>query len=609
MFSLSNLSRIPVVCAIIVFFYLHRRHVKKLRREDAQDKYKSLDFGMDGSDLPTTGKKGKKGKKDKNAPEMMGTDLESEKAFRKDRGMSMDMGSPYLLPPDMQGSRESLHSLSRTIHGGDDRYRPAASFVGNDGASIHSFPSRLGDDSPYSPSNPPKRNISLANKEHDFAFGVDSPPLPEVPEVAHARGNPAPDAATAGLLPPSLDPDTRDSYIVKDGGDLRRSNNYLGAFINDRASSMDPDKQIPKSSDGFPDAPLPTLQQNDERKSPPTAMTARPEVALAHQQSYEAPIIEISEDKEVLDNEFGDGFKVTPPSVHRTSDPNENPFESNHHELDSSEIHAPEALHAGLDAPELGYDLRRLSMGFVPLPPEDPSDDAEQRANRIRSFYKEYFDDSKPGPVGDEYYEDYGESYLGDVAVFDPESGQFIMGGNAPFAQPVTRRAMTPPPRAPPRFQGPPRHGPSMSNGPFMGQVPRAFSSQSGRMGPGPPGARRPGPPRKALPPPSPLRVLPTPHMLKDDSFLPMDFAPPSTAKDRAAGRPSTPTGGLKPYSPMLPAHQPLVSAFDDLAVMPSPSVYSLYSVTSANLSQTCSSKIRDIYCSGLCTTTEIPQR
>jgi hypothetical protein len=27
------------------------------------------------------------------------------------------------------------------------------------------------------------------------------------------------------------------------------------------------------------------------------------------------------------------------------------------------------------------------------LPPEDPADNPEQRANRIRSFYKEYFDE------------------------------------------------------------------------------------------------------------------------------------------------------------------------------------------------------------------------
>ena len=35
------------MCAILVLLYLHRRNVKKLRSEDANDKHKSLDFGLD----------------------------------------------------------------------------------------------------------------------------------------------------------------------------------------------------------------------------------------------------------------------------------------------------------------------------------------------------------------------------------------------------------------------------------------------------------------------------------------------------------------------------------------------------------------------------------
>lgn len=34
------------------------------------------------------------------------------------------------------------------------------------------------------------------------------------------------------------------------------------------------------------------------------------------------------------------------------------------------------------------------------MPSDDPQENPEERANRIRSFYKEYFDDSKPEPAG-----------------------------------------------------------------------------------------------------------------------------------------------------------------------------------------------------------------
>jgi hypothetical protein len=70
------------------------------------------------------------------------------------------------------------------------------------------------------------------------------------------------------------------------------------------------------------------------------------------------------------------------------------------------------------------------------------------------------------------------------------------------------------------------------------------------------------------------LNVLPTPHMLKDDSFAlfnSMDFAPPTSARERQAGRPESPRGGRIPYSPIVPAHVPLASSFVEIAAMPSP--------------------------------------
>jgi hypothetical protein len=62
--------------------------------------------------------------------------------------------------------------------------------------------------------------------------------------------------------------------------------------------------------------------------------------------------------------------------------------------------------------------------------------------------------------------------------------------------------------------------------------------------------------------------------MLKDDNFAIInaaDFAPPPSYKDRREGRSQSPMGERRPYSPALPAYKPIVSAFDDLAPIPSP--------------------------------------
>jgi hypothetical protein len=94
-------------------------------------------------------------------------------------------------------------------------------------------------------------------------------------------------------------------------------------------------------------------------------------------------------------------------------------------------------------------------------------------------------------------------------------------------------------------------------------QGPRAFSA-SGRM----------GPPRKPMPPPAALTTLPTPSKLRDDTLAimnPLDFAPPQTFRDRVAGRSESPLGERRPYSPAVPSFVPVVSAFDELAPIPSP--------------------------------------
>ncbi|KAK2748703.1 hypothetical protein FQN57_000284 [Myotisia sp. PD_48] len=639
---------IPLTAALIVFFFLHRRHVKKLRKEDANDKHKSLDFGMDY--VPPT--------KTKDRALTPGSDAgfhgDSEKAaHRRGPGLSMDWAmdsSPYFLPPAIHGSQESLHSLSRSFHGDGDKYRPATNFTPGDNGSMRSgrtgrkntggmddASSFTGSTSKYAHGDEMQHGLL-----HNAQRMSKSPPLwssnqqsrsPTPPAAVHL--SPSGDRDELGL--PSFSQSSNDKLRVSDSGRdlaLRGSHNYLRAFIqsgdkpdqdniprqqspplskdlpNDPpvsygvASSTPPAPpqapptskyveptstyELPSSKNEQPtskyEQPTSTYEQPtskyEERTStyeqptstyeqpiskyeqpsstPVTATTTTSLKPAEHSNQAQTPQISINFDDDRSDYGDRDSRNFTVPQV------NVLPAEAEH------KAPAPEAAEASVDDfydsyYDGGYqfDTRRLTMGIRPLPPEDPSDNPEQRANRIRSFYKEYFDDSKP--FQQDYYEDYG-----------PEAHQLnYMPDPPPFAQPVGRRAMTPPPRMPPGM--PPRrqpgaasafgfaHGPghhpsgSMSSGPG----PRAFSSASGRI----PNRG----PKKPLPPPSPLHALPTPHMLKDDIILPIDFAPAANAGARRMGRAETPQGGLRPYMLAVPAHIPLASSYDDLAMVPSP--------------------------------------
>lgn len=587
-------SRIPVVAAIILFIILHRRHLRKQREEDNDDRHASLDFGM--GDVPQPGRA-----KKRPMPGMLETNF-GEKSAHRHNQMSMDLGmtSPYLLPPELQSSRESLHSLSRTIHQNEDPYRPVTQYYPGDGASIRSQ-SRQGPDgaSIYTSSSkaaskfqdgtegllanaarmsrssppvatafiPPPRQNSLPQKNPSVntvevnagdSTPQSPPPYPVEPPQAHihessipGNGSPAgplPDHGLAPALNTSMD--GRASYASSGDAGLRQSNNYLGSIIEAQDPSA-PDNTAERGAALTSErSPLPANPQPIRKQSL--------NILQSSHQSLSGEV-----------DEIGDGFKVTPPSPGLEKD-----AEHTRGQRQSMSAAPEEFAHAGLNAPAL--DPRRLSMGLRPLPPDAVTevDDPEVRANRIRSFYKEYFDESKPAPEG-QYHEDYDENYLGDAAYFDPDSNNFVM----PYAQPVTRRAMTPPPSGPrfqgarmpgPRFQGPPRamHGSMGGMSSISGmrgpQGPRAFSSASGRM----------GPPRKPMPPPAALTTLPTPSKLRDDTLAimnPLDFAPPQTFRDRVAGRSESPLGERRPYSPAVPSFVPVVSAFDELAPIPSP--------------------------------------
>ncbi|RAL61031.1 hypothetical protein DID88_010127 [Monilinia fructigena] len=457
---------IPVVGAIILFTILQRRYVKKSREEDANDPTKNMDFGM-GRISRTAG------------GESSSTNFDDEKGGRT-RQMSLDLGgkSPYLLPPELQNSRESLHSLSRTIHQNEDPYRPVHEAVGNRANPMRPKQSRNGSSimtGTTAPSNDAGSMDGQGLLSNAAAMSRTTPP-------------------STGFVPP---PRTNSIPTVY------QALQYLNYRL----------RQLFPSSDSKPAT---------TRKAPPPAINTQTTTPRSVPQEQPRP-----RNSEISD--YGDGIEVTPPSPVR-------PIANNKANRYSMDVPPEEFAQAGLGAP--GFDPKRLSMGFRPLPPDAPADateDPETRANRIRSFYKEYFDDSKPAPQG-QYLEDYEANYPGPGA--PPRSMHGSMGGSSM--------------RAPPRMP--------------YNEGPRASSSASQR-GPMPS-------PRKNLPPPEPLNSLPTPSKLKDDSLAllnTLDFAPELTVRDRVAGRSESPFGERRPYSPALPAFAPIVGAYDELAAMPSP--------------------------------------
>ncbi|KAF4450730.1 hypothetical protein F53441_6173 [Fusarium austroafricanum] len=575
---------VPVVLIAIFVFYLHRKNLKRQALEDANDPHKSLDFGLgDGV-----------GKKSARRSLFMGG---GEKGLNHKPGqlsMDMNLSSPYLLPPGMQESRESLNSLAKSLgnENQDAAYQyviaqsetsSMRSFKPKDSVSHNTkFTSPRNSGKPGSLKMPPSRMNSLPETPVSATESkVDPFGTPKMPAPAYQPNTPV-DPEKDGFQHASVIPEIG---VISDFDEKRD-----GASVQPlpAARSKTPEFELPNfSQEPATDFPMPPTREHEttglglnfslpQPKSPTVSSPEVPKSApLPHDrqsdgsnyQSY-TPAADISSYYE--DHDDNDRGRT----MQRTSFVEDTP-----------QIQ-------GLGVPQ--QDNKRLSVGFRPLPPDEitESEDPEYRANRIRSFYKEYFEDTKEAPPpmppmppmaqgrgGPQYYEDVDQGYMmgGDGAYFDPETNAFVM----PYAQPVTRRAMTPPPagrRPGPGRPGPRPRGPNGSIGGMSYQSGPGGRSRAGSaLGPRPDSsasARIRQPPRKRLPPPAPLSTLPAPSKLMDDNIALInaaDFAPPNTIRDTAAGRSQSPFGERRPYSPTVPAAQTLVSPFEELTVLPSP--------------------------------------
>lgn len=99
---------LPIVIALAVIFALHRRHVKRLRQEDASDKYKSYDFGLSDVHIESP---------PDNAQSMAMS--EREKGLSSKHGVSLEclVLDPVALPPPSQIHDRDTMSLAPSING------------------------------------------------------------------------------------------------------------------------------------------------------------------------------------------------------------------------------------------------------------------------------------------------------------------------------------------------------------------------------------------------------------------------------------------------------------------------------------------------------------
>lgn len=538
----------------------------------------------------------------------------------RSRGMSLEdmMQGPFVLPIGEQGSTQSLSRLSDT----HDPYRPvhmlrstsqlslgrpptynsrpasgksASIWTSASGSTAHSLKSGL----IVNAQNPSRTDLIISAHGSNTSSTSNSPPNHspiEIPEAAfipprlanspvltqppHQRlVREGSDARGAFVPRESVQPTVQTASLpavsapVQSTSPVHVAPVVAAAIEQANQSAIEPQQQAPlKASPAqqiVQSIERPQQEQRHPRKSAPIT-PGLPQSQSGRKQIRPRPSNENVPSSPVASYDDTETYADVLGIAQKES--RSPPLDRAHHPKPMPTVPEGGPVQSGLGLQGVKYDTRSS-----PPAEEQPVESAELRANRVRSFYKEYFSSS---PIQqqqrfrhhDRTSSSYSQEHFHAAPIYDPMTGEFYMAG-APYAQPMNRRAMTPPPRAPPKsFRNSP--GPrSASNT----RRPRGHSSSSARVqaGNGTPDSSgtRGRTPRRAQPP-APLTVLPNPHQMKDDSalFSPTEFAPPMSMKNRAAGSMSPSGGERVPYQgPGRRAFSPLASSFDDLAFMPSP--------------------------------------
>ncbi|RKF59077.1 hypothetical protein OnM2_063052 [Erysiphe neolycopersici] len=524
---------VPLVGAAILFMILQRRHTRKIREEDANDLHASLDFGL--GDVSQPGRSKRVGS--------MAMKRENSSLSRRQVSMDMTINNAYLPSFETKGSRESLDSLSLPFRK-EDPYGPLSKTNSSDAGStrsqsriatgnsdfINSLPrfydkpdvipdnsSAIETKTPQTAAFPPRVNsllpIQPRNKTHPNP-SIPNPSIAEPPQ-AYISNNP-------------VAPTTR----WTNGQSLNQQFQPQSQFLRSESeNNVITDNRTEGSYNTEFDqtySPKPPMALDLRGRSQPSNINVSG-YALAPQPvgfgSTNMNYIQ-GQGAQISNNQhIGDNTKFRQNQGFTSVGNNEKYYNSTYNN------------------PKMTSN-RYSTLGSRPLPPNTitDTDDPEIRANRIRSFYKEYFDDNAPAPAG--RYENHKFiNHNDDRTYYDPSSNHFVL----PYEQPVTRRAMTPPPM--PRRVGPGRaRNTSMgvmdynNQGQFMNNPSemRAYSP-SPRQGPS---YKQPTLPFVHLNP------LPTPGKMKDDmsTFDTLGYAPPVTYRERAGSLSRSPFSDVRPY-------------------------------------------------------------
>jgi len=174
---------------------------------------------------------------------------------------------------------------------------------------------RLANASGVSNSTPPVQRPSALGQGNGAIGTADVPEIrvPNPAATAVSRKAVPQNSTSGGLVPPSTRAEeSRDSYIDGDVADMRRSNNYLGSFINARDSTLNVDSAAPaNTAPPEPEihesvvAPVPKLYEPPVRKSSLDTPSADP--AAPRHQSLEAQIIHSARSSSLTENEINYG--------------------------------------------------------------------------------------------------------------------------------------------------------------------------------------------------------------------------------------------------------------------------------------------------------------
>ncbi|KAK9376311.1 uncharacterized protein V1513DRAFT_439963 [Lipomyces chichibuensis] len=554
---------IPLTFAIIVLFVLHRRHVRRLKKEDlvaAQIDLNHDDFDMTPPrSVPRSGR---------------------EKIY----------GNDYLLPigNDLSQSRVSLNSPYDVIPQEVSRLHGNRSYTAlpraPESAKLRRNTTYYQQDSPFDFRNQfksdnasaksPSRLSTMTSSTLDVNAARNLPKLSMVEESFEMQEMSKPQSALVDT--PSSDASASSDPIVK------AVYNGFHELPQDASSASDPSSSPPGLSLSPPESihslspsPFPTRSDSVKRLSqryPRRLSTAPPVPSRESKLPPEDRVsyyVDPSSSESGTDNESDSGSVE---NYQETLQPSTLQSPANSDELMNTTV--PHAFNFAPPQDSISQEntLRRQRSLSSPA-------DAAERASRLRSFYKDYFD--KPMPNGHEpalpvlTQDDSAVAYDSAESVPAPRVAPSPNIASSQAA--AAGRTLRPGPA--------PRHPIGLYDH-FEGEVPRSLSSQSGRpfeeevqygREPRPYFAynsgyytpqyqpqyhpympqTQPMPQRaqpKRLPPLEPLSPLPTPHQLREERILgsPTLFAPPRRPRAGTAGSSVGSSGG----SPTTPQQQ-----------------------------------------------------